>query len=126
MKIVTAILAIIVSAALTEAAPKSLTKFINKQNRQRKALEEKHKAENLDLIEQQLADLEKLAKQLSPRDAILPQAEIDRLLRSTDAGKRFTAELFVDAINPKNPSEIKAMLSLPERLITSKKDTGGR
>ncbi len=68
----------------------------------------------------------KLTQTAKPPLAKRARVEIDRLLKFTDAGRRVSAKLFVDSINPKKPGTIKALTSTPEKLSITKKDAGGR
>ena len=119
-------LTVFLLAAHFSPAADSLTPLRARHAQQRQALEQRHQQESLKLIEQQLAELEALAKQAKGREAKRVREAIEVLLQSTDTGWQLTAELFVDSVNPKKPGAIKAMISTAEKLVLSEKDAGGK
>lgn len=125
MKTILSVLAMALVGQFSAAADE-LAKLKARQLAERNALEQKQAAESLGLIERQLEELEILSKRLEGRDAKAAREAIEFLLKSTDAGRRVKAELFVDKISAKKPGTIKAMVSTAEKLAISKKDAGGK
>lgn len=81
-------LAVFLLAANFSVAADSLAPLRGRHAQQRQALEQRHRQESLKLIEQQLAELEALAKQSKGREAKRVREAIEVLLKSTDARRK--------------------------------------